>query len=74
MAIIPPMVLLKAPSVKNSLQDGNIVTMIGLPAKHFYSTGIPVCVVVPQKCKKSHDDLIINASGGFQKGKRQINL
>ena len=29
-------------------------TVIGLPANLFYSTGIPVCVLVLKKCK--HDD------------------
>ncbi len=53
------------------LQDGNIDTVIGLPAKLFYSTGIPVCILVLKKCKKTDDVLIINASEHFEKGKRQ---
>jgi type I restriction enzyme M protein len=53
------------------LQDGNIDTVIGLPANLFYSTGIPVCILVLKKCKKSDDVLFINASEHFQKGKRQ---
>jgi type I restriction enzyme M protein len=29
--------------------------VIGLPAKLFFSTGIPVCILVLKKCKKSDD-------------------
>ena len=34
------------------LKDGNIDTVIGLPANLFFSTGIPVCILVLKKCKK----------------------
>jgi type I restriction enzyme M protein len=53
------------------LDDGHIDTVIGLPANLFYSTGIPVCILVLKKCKKSDDVLIINAADQFVKGKRQ---
>ena len=56
---------------KKLLLDGNIDTVIGLPANLFYSTGIPVCILVLKKCKKFDDVLIINASEHFKKGKRQ---
>ncbi len=56
------------------LKDGNIDTVIGLPANLFYSTGIPVCVLVLKKCKKSDDVLFINAAEHFEKGKRQNRL
>lgn len=56
------------------LDDGNIDTIIGLPANLFYSTGIPVCILVLKKCKKSDDVLFINASEHFEKGKRQNRL
>ena len=56
------------------LQDGNIDTVIGLPAKLFFSTGIPVCILVLKKCKKPDDVLFINASEHFEKGKRQNQL
>ena len=48
--------------------------MIGFPANLFYSTGIPVCILVLKKCKKFDDVLFINASGHFDKGKRQNRL
>ena len=58
------------------LKDGHVDTVIGLPANLFYSTGIPVCILVLKKCKKSDDVLFINASGpeNFEKGKRQNRL
>jgi type I restriction enzyme M protein len=56
------------------VEDGNIDTVIGLPANLFYSTGIPVCILVLKKCKKFDDVLVVNASEGFEKGKRQNQL
>ncbi|MBV2179811.1 MAG: type I restriction-modification system subunit M [Castellaniella sp.] len=58
------------------LKDGHIDTVIGLPANLFFSTGIPVCILVLKKCKKPDDVLFINASGPehFEKGKRQNQL
>ncbi len=53
------------------LKDNNIDAVIGLPANLFYSTGIPVCILVLKKCKKNEDVLFINASEHFEKGKRQ---
>jgi type I restriction enzyme M protein len=56
------------------LKDANIDTVIGLPANLFFSTGIPVCILVLKKCKKFDDVLFINASEHFEKGKRQNSL
>jgi type I restriction enzyme M protein len=56
------------------LKDGHIDTVIGLPANLFYSTGIPVCILVLKKCKKPDDVLFINAAEQFEKGKRQNQL
>jgi type I restriction enzyme M protein len=58
------------------LKDGHIDTVIGLPANLFYSTGIPVCILVLKKCKKPDDVLFINASGpeNFDRGKRQNRM
>ena len=55
------------------LKDGNIDTVIGLPSNLFFSTGIPVCILVLKKCKKEDDVLFINASDeeNFSKEKRQ---
>lgn len=56
------------------LKDNHIDTVIGLPSNLFYSTGIPVCILVLKKCKKDDDVLFINASEHFVKGKRQNTL
>ena len=56
------------------LKDGHIDTVIGLPANLFFSTGIPVCILVLKKCKKPDDVLFINAAEHFEKGKRQNRL
>ncbi|AIM38367.1 type I restriction-modification protein subunit M [Sphingobacterium sp. ML3W] len=56
------------------LKDNNIDAIIGLPSNLFYSTGIPVSIIVLKKCKKYDDVLVINASEHFEKGKRQNNL
>ncbi len=56
------------------LKDNHIDTVIGLPSNLFYSTGIPVCILVLKKCKKQEDVLFINASENYEKGKRQNTL
>lgn len=53
------------------LKDGNIDTVIGLPSNLFFSTGIPVCILILKKCKKEDDVLFINASERYKKVKRQ---
>lgn len=61
---------------KKLLEDDNIDAVIGLPANLFYSTGIPVCILVLKKCRKNEKILFINASGeeNYEKGKRQNHL
>jgi len=56
------------------LKDGHIDTVIGLPANLFYSTGIPVCILVLKKCKQPDDVLFINAAEHFEKGTKQNQL
>jgi len=56
------------------LRDNRIDTVIGLPSNLFFSTGIPVCILVLKKCKKFDDVLFINASEHYEKGKRQNRL
>lgn len=52
------------------LKDGHIDTVIGLPPNLFFSTGIPVCILVLKKCKKPDDVLFINAVNFYEKGKQ----
>lgn len=56
------------------LKDNHIDTVIGLPSNLFYSTGIPVCILVLKKCKKQDDVLFINAAEHYKSGKRQNTL
>ena len=56
------------------LKDNNIDTVIGLPDNLFFSTGIPVCILVLKKCKKPDDVLFINACEYFDSVKRQNRL
>ncbi|MDL2231153.1 type I restriction-modification system subunit M [Porphyromonadaceae bacterium OttesenSCG-928-L07] len=56
------------------LKDNNIDTVIGLPSNLFFSTGIPVCILVLKKCKRFDDVLFINASECYKKEKRQNRL
>ena len=56
------------------LTDDNIDCIIGLPANLFYSTGIPVCIIVLKKCRKSDDVLFINAAEHYDKDKKQNTL
>ncbi len=58
---------------KELLKKDYIDAIIGLPANLFYSTGIPVCVIVLKKCRKNDKILFINASSEehYEKGKRQ---
>lgn len=56
---------------KQLLHDDNIDCIIGLPSNLFYSTGIPVCIIVLKKCRKSDDVLFINAAECYYKGKKQ---
>lgn len=56
------------------LKDNHIDAVIGLPSNLFFSTGIPVCILVLKKCKKNEDVLFINASERYAKDKRQNRL
>ena len=61
---------------KELIKKDYIDTIIGLPANLFYSTGIPVCIIVLKKCRKNDKILFINASSEehYEKGKRQNYL
>ena len=59
---------------KKLINDDNIDCIIGLPANLFYSTGIPVCIIVLKKCRKTDDVLFINAAECYNKDKKQNTL
>ena len=54
--------------------EDSIDCVIGLPANLFYSTGIPVCIIVLKKCRKSDDVLFINAAEQYDRDKKQFTL
>lgn len=56
---------------KKLIHDDNIDCIIGLPSNLFFSTGIPVCIIVLKKCRKSDDVLFINAAECYEKEKKQ---
>lgn len=56
------------------INEDSIDCVIGLPANLFYSTGIPVCIIVLKKCRKSDDILFINAAELYDKDKKQFTL
>ena len=61
---------------KELIKKDYIDAIIGLPTNLFYSTGIPVCIIVLKKCRKNDKILFINASSEehYEKGKRQNYL
>lgn len=56
------------------IESDYIDCVIGLPSNLFYSTGIPVCIIVLKKCRKSEDILFINAAELYYKDKKQNTL
>lgn len=76
--VLPHGVLFRGNSEENIraklLRDGNIDAVIGLAPNLFYSTGIPVCIIVLKKCRRFNDVLFINASELYEKGKRRNRL
>ena len=56
---------------KNLILNHNIETIIGFPQGMFFSTGIPVVVIVLSKNRKSGDILFIDASKSYKKEKKQ---
>ena len=56
------------------LCSGNIYAVIGLPANLFYNTSIPTCIIVLKKHREGRDVLFIDASGKYDKGKKQNSM
>ena len=61
--------------IRKALIDENLLeTVIGLPEKLFYGTGIPAAILVFRKNKKDNKVLFIDASRDYQDGKNQNQL
>ena len=55
-------------------RDLNVLdAVIGLPAQIFYGTGIPTCIVVLKKGRRTDDVLFIDASQHYEKVKRRTS-
>lgn len=60
--------------IRKEIIECNLLdAVIGLPANLFFGTGIPACILVFKKNRKTKDVLFIDASGegNFEKGKNQ---
>lgn len=53
------------------IEKNYLDTVIGLPPNLFYGTGIPTCILVFKKTRKTKDVLFIDASNDFTKEKNQ---
>src|SRR5699024_2268631 len=56
------------------LENGSIDTVIGLPEKLFFNTGIPTTIVILKKDRQDRDVLFIDASNDFEKSTNQNKL
>lgn len=56
---------------KNLILNHNIETIIGFPSQLFFSTPIPVIVMILSKNRQSDDILFVDASQSYRKGKKQ---
>ena len=73
--VVPHGVLFRGASegkIRKQLVDENLLdTVIGLPEKLFYGTGIPAAILVFRKHKRDDKVLFIDASREYQDGKNQ---
>lgn len=76
--ILPHGVLFRGASegkIRQQLIEENLLeAVVGLPANLFYGTGIPACILVFNRGKKTKDILFIDASREFEAGKNQNKL
>lgn len=73
--VVPHGVLFRGSSegkIRQQLIDENLLdTVIGLPEKLFYGTGIPAAILIFKKAKSDDKVLFIDASREFKAGKNQ---
>lgn len=76
--VVPHGVLFRGSSeskIRQQLVEENLLeTVIGLPEKLFYGTGIPAAILILKKKKTDEKVLFIDASREFQPGKNQNQL
>lgn len=76
--VVPHGVLFRASSegkIRKQLIEENLLdTVIGLPEKLFFGTGIPAAILIFKKSKTDNNVLFIDASREFKSGKNQNQL
>ncbi|WP_024609543.1 N-6 DNA methylase, partial [Pseudoalteromonas sp. TB64] len=76
--VVPHGVLFRASSegkIRKQLIEENLLdTVIGLPEKLFFGTGIPAAILIFKKQKNDNNVLFIDASREFKSGKNQNQL
>ena len=76
--VVPHGVLFRASSegkIRHQLIEENLLdTVIGLPEKLFFGTGIPAAILIFKKHKTDENVLFIDASREFKSGKNQNQL
>ena len=76
--VVPHGVLFRAAAegkIRKQLIEGNLLdTVIGLPEKLFFGTGIPAAILIFNKAKQDDKVLFIDASREFKSGKNQNQL
>lgn len=76
--VVPHGVLFRGGSegvIRRKLIEENLLdTVIGLPEKLFYGTGIPAAILILRKTKADRNVLFIDASREFKSGKNQNQL
>ena len=76
--VVPHGVLFRGSSegkIRKKLIEENLLdTVIGLPEKLFYGTGIPAAILVFKKKKQDNKVFFIDASREYQDGKNQYHL
>lgn len=76
--IVPHGVLFRGSAeqkIRQQLIEENLLeAVIGLPSNLFYGTGIPAAILIFNKAKTTEDIIFIDASKGFEDGKRQNKL
>jgi len=76
--VVPHGVLFRASSegkIRKQLIEENLLdTVIGLPEKLFFGTGIPAAILIFKKHKDNKEVLFIDASRKFKSGKNQNQL
>ena len=76
--VVPHGVLFRASSegkIRQQLIEENLLdTVIGLPEKLFFGTGIPAAILLFKKQKTDHKVLFVDASREFKSGKNQNQL